>query len=112
MDDGWAHAENLDTREGMLKELYGMVANDKHEQLMAKFEKQQVEAAEGRKRAIEVAATRRGGLGINVETIQVMSEMDVRQRELELKRGRIPTPIDRNTAETTADAVEKMKRYQ
>jgi hypothetical protein len=112
-DDGWAHAENLDTREGMMKELQGMLANDRHEQLMAKFEKQQIEAAEQRRQAIEAMARRRGGPGINEETIEVVSDADVRKRELELKKGRgVPQPIDRNKSESTPDVTERMKRYQ
>lgn len=112
LDDGWAHAENLDTREGMMKELQGMLANDRHEQLMAKFEKQQIEAAEERKRAIEAMARRRGGPGINEETIEVVSDADVRKRELELKKGRIPTPLHRDESEATPNVTERMKRYQ
>jgi len=112
LDDGWAHAENLETREGMLKELHGMLANDRHEQLMAKFEKQQIEAAEERKRAIEAMARRRGGPGINEETIRVESDADVRKREIELKKGRTVPPIDRNKTETTPNPAERIKRYQ
>ena len=113
LDDGWAHAENLDTREGMMKELQGMLANDRHEQLMAKFEKQQIDAAEERKRAIEAMSRRRGGPGINEETIEVVSDSDVRKRELELKKGRgIPTPLDRNKSEATPDVADRMRRYQ
>jgi F0F1-type ATP synthase epsilon subunit len=88
-----------------------MVANDKHERLMAEFERQQVEAAEEQKKKIAVMIQNRGGLGINEETIQVMSEMDVRQRELDLKRGKTPTPISRNKMEITPNPVDRMKRY-
>lgn len=113
LDDGWAHAENLDTQEGMLKELHGMLAGDKHEQLMAKFEKQQIEAAEKRRKELENFAIRRGGVGINEETIRVETDADVRQRELELRKGRnIPVPINREKTETTLDPVDKMKRYK
>jgi hypothetical protein len=113
LDDGWAHAENLETRDGMMKELHGMLANDKHEQLMAKFEAQQLEAAEERRKAIELTSRRRGGLGINEETIRIESEADFRKREQELRKGRIaPTPIDRNKTETTKDPLDRMKRYQ
>jgi hypothetical protein len=111
LDDGWAHAENLETREGMLRELHGMLANDRHEQLMAKFEKQQIEAAEERKRAIEDMSRRRGGPGINEETVRIESDADVRRREIELKKGRIPTPIDRNKTETTPNPADRIKRY-
>jgi hypothetical protein len=113
LDDGWAHAENLETREGMLKELHGMLANDRHEQLMAKFEKQQIDAAEERRKAIEAMSRRRGGPGINEETIRVETDADVRQREKDLKKGRMaPAPIDRSKTETTPNPVERIKRYQ
>lgn len=112
LDDGWAHAENLETQEGMLKELHGMLNDDKHEQLMAKFEKQQIDAAEARKRSLRALVPQRE-LGINEETMWVETDADVRKRELDLKRGRIaPKPIDRNKTEFEIDPVEKMKRYK
>ena len=112
LDDGWAHAENMETREGMLKELHGMVANDRHEQFMAKFEKQYIDAAEERKGAIEAMSRRRGGPGINEETIRIESDADVRKREIELRKGRfIPPPVDRNRVETLPNPAERIKRY-
>jgi hypothetical protein len=112
LDDGWAHAENLDTQEGMLKELHGMLNDDKHEQLMAKFEKQQIEAAEERKRALKRLVPQRE-LGVNEETMWVETDASVRKRELDLKKGRIvPKPIDRDKTELEVDPVEKMKRYK
>ena len=65
LDDGWAHLENMETKEGMLRELHGMLGNDRHEQLMAKFEHQQLEAAERRKQEIDNMVAKRGGPGIN-----------------------------------------------
>lgn len=113
LDDGWAHAENMETREGMLKELHGMLVNDRHEQLMAKFEKQQIEAAEERKRVIEDIVRRRGGQGINKEIIRIESDYDVRRREIDLKKGKVsPLPLDRNKIEVVSNPIEKIKRYQ
>ena len=43
LKDGWAHTENMETVEGMLAELHGALHNDRHEKLMDKFEKQQLE---------------------------------------------------------------------
>jgi hypothetical protein len=112
LDDGWAHSENLETQEGMLKELHGMLNDDKHEQLMAKFEKQQIDAAEERKRALKRLVPQRE-LGVNEETMWVETDASVRQRELDLKKGRVaPKPIDRNKTEFVVDPVEKMKRYK
>jgi hypothetical protein len=111
-DDGWAHVENIDTPEGMLKELQGMMSGDKHERLMAEFERQQIEAAEKRKRDLEAIIPHRE-LGINAETMWVESDNEAHQRELDLKRGRItPQPMKREKTETTFDPAEKMKRYQ
>ena len=40
--DGWAHVENINSAEGILIELNGMLNNDRHERLMERFDKQQV----------------------------------------------------------------------
>ena len=116
LDDGWAHLENMETREGMLKELYGMLGNDRHEQLMARFEKQQLEAAEREKMEIEKLVTRRGGIGINKETITVMTEAEVRQREQDLRKGKVAPspPVNRDKAEdgNPIDARKKIQKYQ
>ena len=113
MNDGWAHAENMDTREGMMQELYGMINNDRHEQLMDKFGREQIEAAEARKKAIEDLSKKRGGPGINNETIQVHTESESRRREFDLKRGKV-SPIGgvHNNTEVTVDPIDRMKRYQ
>ena len=41
--DGWAHVENINSVEGILMELNGMLQNDRHERLMAEFDRQQLE---------------------------------------------------------------------
>jgi hypothetical protein len=114
LEDGWAHVENMETKEGMLKEFHGMLSNDRHEKLMAKFEKQQVDAAEQRKREIEQMVTRRGGIGINKETIRIETEEEVTKRERDLQKGRItPTPVTREGANPLpGDVREKIRRYQ
>lgn len=112
LDDGWAHSENMETREGALKELQGMMSNDRHERLMEKFQKQQIEAAEARKKELENLVSKRGGLGINMETVQVETDAEVRRREADLKKGRIPPPMQRSKTETTPNPVERIKRYK
>jgi hypothetical protein len=104
----------METKEGMLKEFHGMLSNDRHEKLMAKFEKQQVDAAEQRKREIEQMVTRRGGIGINKETIRIETEEEVTKRERDLQKGRItPTPVTREGANPLpGDVREKIRRYQ
>jgi hypothetical protein len=110
LDDGWAHPDNLDTREGMLKELHGMLNNDKHEQLMGEFYRKQVEEAEAQKRQIEESVNRRGGIGINEETIVVETEEAVLQRERDLKQGRVNIPVNRDTEKST-NPRDRMNRY-
>jgi F0F1-type ATP synthase epsilon subunit len=116
LDDGWAHLENMETKEGMLKELYGMLGNDRHEQLMAKFEKQQLEAAEKDRQEIEKIVIRRGGIGINNGTITVMTEAEVRKREQDLRKGRVapPPPVNREKAEDSnpIDVRKKIQKYK
>jgi hypothetical protein len=111
LDDGWAHPENMETREGMLKELHGMMAGDRHEQVMAAFEKQQIDAAEKQKHALTIPARE---LGINEEkVVWIQSEEEIRRREYDLKKGRVrPKPINRNKLEVEKDPVEMMKRYK
>ena len=41
--DGWAHVENMNSAEGILMELNGMLHNDRHERLMGEFDRQQLE---------------------------------------------------------------------
>jgi hypothetical protein len=36
-NDGWTHVENAETTEGILKELMGMLKNDRHERVMEAF---------------------------------------------------------------------------
>jgi hypothetical protein len=113
LDDGWAHLENMETKEGMLKELYGMLGNDRHEQLMAKFEHQQLEAADKRKKDIEQIVAKRGGPGINKETIRIMSDDDMRLQDAKMRGRRMPPPPARREQEGgRPDYAEKIKKYQ
>ena len=113
-DDGWAHIENMETKEGMLRELHGMLSNDRHEQLMAEFERQQIDAAEQRRKEIERIVAGRGGPGINREVIVVETEAGALRKERALRKGRIaPPPLtDRDAASSVTDVREKMKKYQ
>ncbi len=113
LDDGWAHLENMETKEGMLKELYGMLGNDRHEQLMAKFESQQIEAADKRRREIEQMVAKRGGPGINKETITVMTEAEVNKREQDLRKGRVaPSLAPREQEGERPGYADKVRKYQ
>jgi hypothetical protein len=108
-NDGWGHAG--DSPEDLLREMRGMLANDKHEQLMSKFETQQIEAAEARQRELQSIIERHGGPGVGEEVMVVETEQQVRQREVELRRGRVqPIPYGRNT-ETALAPDERIKKY-
>jgi len=115
LDDGWAHVENMETKEGMLKELHGMLSEDRHERLMAKFERQQIDEAERRRQDIEALAARRGGIGINREVITVETEEEASRKERALRKGRVaPAPVGRERASggEAASPSEKIKKYQ
>lgn len=111
-DDGWAHPENIESKEGMLKELYGMLNNDKHEQVMAEFEKKLLTEAEEQRARLEELVRTRGGVGISEETMVIETDEDIRRRSAELRKGRVapppPTPKDTETALNPRD---KLLRY-
>jgi hypothetical protein len=108
VDDGWAHAE--DSREGLERELKRMLSNDRHEQLMAKFEQQQVQEAENNRLKLEKIIRSKGGTGITSESIGVETEAQVKEREKALRKG-IVLPTDRDN-ERLLDPREKIKRYR
>lgn len=105
--DGWGHPD--DSKEGLLRELHGMLSHDKHEQVMDAFMRQQVLAAEAENTRIEKLQKQRGGPGVvQDEGVVVMTPAQVREREKNLKKGiRIP----RDT-EISPTAGERIKRYQ
>jgi len=86
VDDGWGHPD--DTKEGLLRELKGMLAGDKHEQVMDAFMRQQVQAAEKEKARVEALAKKHGGSGVmQKEGIVILTQKEVREREAKLKKG-------------------------
>lgn len=113
LDDGWAHVENMETKEGAYQELMNMFNNDRHERLMQEFERQQLAAAEKRKQDIEQMVANRGGVGINKEVIQILTEEDWRKKEANLIRGKaIPVPAPREQQEAPGDVRERLRRYK
>lgn len=115
LDDGWAHLENMETKEGMLKELHGMLSHDRHERLMEKIEKQQIEEAEQRRRDIEAMIAKRAESRTeDEERVTILTEDDLRKKEAELKKGRVSVvPVSRERADPSpVDVREKLKRYQ
>lgn len=106
VNDGWGHPD--DTKEGLLRELKGMLSHDKHEQVMDKFMQQQVDAAELETKRIEALHKKRGGPGVGQkEGVVILTPQQVRERELALKKG---TPVYDPEASPTAG--DRIKRYQ
>jgi hypothetical protein len=104
--DGWGHPD--DSKEGLLRELKGMLSYDKHEQVMDAFMRQQLLAAEAEKTRIEKLQKKHGGPGVSQkEGIRVFTPQQIRDREKNLKKG-IPTPRD---TEISPTAQERIKNY-
>lgn len=110
-EDGWAHSEDS-SLEGVLRELEGMIAFDKHEQLMAKFYKQQLDEAEAQKQKIEeLLAKRNYETGVIDQSITVVPKEELLRRRAEVKNRKRPRPIPEST-EVELDPQERMNRYQ
>ena len=104
--DGWGHVD--DTKEGLLRELKGMLAHDKHEQVMDAFMHQQVAAAEAEAVRLERLQKKHGGPGVvQKEGIVVLTPQQVKDRENRLKKG----TTARDT-EIYPTAAERIKNYQ
>ena len=86
LDDGWAHSED-DSREGILRELQGMISNDRHEQVIAMFEEQERARAQAQQQAIDEKIARRGGAGFMESSISPMTEEEVQERSSALKQA-------------------------
>lgn len=106
VDDGWGHPD--DTKEGLIRELHGMLSHDKHEQVMDAFMRQQIAAAEAERERIEKLQKKRGGPGVSQkEGVVVLTPAEVRKREAALKKG---GPVRETEISPTAD--ERIKHYQ
>jgi hypothetical protein len=110
VNDGWAHAD--DTVEGLVqRELIGMINNDRHERLIAEFEKQQRAAAEKQKQEIEKILRTSSEKGVWEETIPVIvTEKEVRKTQQDLQKGKPKiTPVDDSESQT--EPRERIRRY-
>jgi hypothetical protein len=107
LDDGWGHPS--DTTEGLMRELKGMLSDDKHEKVMNAFARQQVAAAEAEAKRLVNIVSKHGGPGVSQkEGFTIITKEQVREREKNLRKGR---PIMRDT-ELVENPKDKIKRYQ
>jgi hypothetical protein len=108
-DDGWAHGGG-DSWEDLKRELEGIEKFDKHEQLMAAFEKQQREAAEAENRRIEDLVRKyHKDEPIWEEAPVVLSEAEVHAQTLKIKHNRAKLKPDVPHDDPTAR--DRMRRY-
>lgn len=111
VNDGWAHPG--DSIEDLQREMKGFIEGDRHERLMAEFERQMREQAEARKQKLEDMIQKRGGPGVYEQEPKILTDAEVRQRELDLKRGRpVIKPVDRDKTEVHNIPAEKIQRYR
>jgi hypothetical protein len=107
LNDGWGHPS--DTTDGLMRELKGMLSNDKHEKVMNAFARQQIAAADAEAKRLERIVSRRGGPGVTQkEGFIILTKEQVRERERNLRKGR---PVMRDT-ELVENPNDKIKRYQ
>lgn len=110
-DDGWAHSED-DSIEGMQRELRGMVANDRHEQVIARFESQERERAEKRQQEIEEKIARRGGRGFIEQAVTPMTEGEVQERALALRTGQPKLKPIIEEEELQSSPMDRLAKYK
>jgi hypothetical protein len=109
LDDGWAHGGD-ESVESLQRELKGMMSNDRHEQLIDKFESQQREQAEKRQQEIEEKIAARGGAGFIETRITPMTEKEFQQVRQSLKKER--PVIQQQDFEVESSPVERLAKYR
>ncbi len=103
--DGWAHPD--DTKEGLMRELKGMLAGDKHEKVMDAFMQQQIAAAEAETARIESLQKKHGEMGVTRKGEPVvLTPAQVREREKGLRKG-VVAPRDTEISPTAAERIKK-----
>jgi hypothetical protein len=106
-NDGWAHGED-DSREGVLRELEGMMNNDRHERVMKQFEDSLISRAEAQQQTITEKIKQRGGPGFFDQKVTYGTESEIRKRVAEIrKRISRSSPI-----ETEQSQAARLKLYQ
>jgi hypothetical protein len=111
-NDGWAHPG--DSIEDLQREMNGFIKGvDKHERYMEKVYKQMRDQAEKRVRKLEALVQKRGGPGITSGAPIILTEAEVRERELKLKEGRPayrpPSHAERELEVTPNDRIQRYR---
>ena len=106
-NDGWAHGED-DSKEGLLRELDGMMSFDRHEQVIKAMENAILTKAEEQQRALDDRRKQRDGTGFIDHTIVSGTESEIRKRIAEIRknRGRV------SETETEQSQAARLRRYQ
>lgn len=116
-NDGWAHPG--DSLEDLQRELKGMMEGDKHERLMDAWSSQMKAEAEAAQKKLEEERKKRGTdkAGIVRETIEVLTDKQVRERQAAMKAGRLPQPAgvvrrENHEQDATDRQLDKVRRYR
>lgn len=114
--DGWGHPG--DSVEDLQRELKGMMEGDKHERLMEAWASQMGAEAAAAQKKLEEERKRRGTdkVGIISERMEILTDKQVRERQAELKAGRVPKQsgaVRRDNHETDPSnrQIEKIRKY-
>jgi hypothetical protein len=109
LSDGWAHGED-DSREGILRELGGMLSNDRHEKVMAQLEKGIRDEAEQKKLAAEARMLRSGGPGFVDQVTEYLTPTQIQERVAKIRADR--SRGLRVNEELGSNAAERLERYE
>jgi len=111
-DDGWAHSED-ESVEGLQRELKGMLNDDRHERLIARFDAQERAKAEKRQRDIDERISKRGGKGFFEQAAPgaPMTQEDVDNRSRTLKLGR-PKLGPTASPDSQSSLVDRLAKYR
>jgi hypothetical protein len=108
--DGWAHALEDDSIEGMRRELQGMLNLDRHEQVVAAFERQTREREEKRvKEHSEASKARRAARELPTKMVG-MTEAEVQARNAAIRQKTHATPV--MPEESQSSIMDRLAKYK
>jgi len=108
-DDGWGHAHEDDSDEGLLREGQGMLDFDIHEQFMDKFYKQQMEEEQKRNEEIEDKVR---SIEINSieDSVSIMTEAELnRLQDINAQRRR---DLAKRAVDSVVENIEKLENRE